>query len=136
MKEAELIRICPLSTCVMGSLRIYDTDGHINHNIQKFCTLELPWRDNRPRESCIPCGRYVCRRVCSPKFGDTFEICDVPNRSNILYHSGNYYKDTQGCVLLGDSANISTESICDSKKAFQRFMGCLEGVEEFNLIVR
>jgi len=136
MKEAELRRLLQFETCVMGSLRVYDTDGHINHNIQTFCTLELPWRDNKPSESCIPIGRYVCRRVCSPKFGDTFEICDVPNRSNILYHYGNFYKDTRGCILLGDSVNIGTESICDSKKAFQRFMDALKGVEEFKLIVR
>lgn len=127
MLTFELNRMVDLETCVLGRLEI---------GADSFSTLELPWRDNKQRESCIPCGRYTCRRVCSPKFGETFEICDVPNRSNILYHSGNFYKDTQGCVLLGESANISTESICESKKAFRRFMKCLEGVEEFRLIVR
>lgn len=127
MLTFELQRMAALRTCVMGCIAI---------GADSFVTLELPWRDNKKGESCIPCGRYVCRRVCSPKFGDTFEICGVENRSNILFHRGNYYKDTRGCVLLGESVNISMESICESRKAFQRFMKCLEGVEEFNLIVR
>lgn len=125
--RAELIRLSQLETCIIGQLSI---------DYNNFVTLELPWRDNKKGESCIPIGTYTCRRVCSPKLGETFEICDVPDRSQILIHRGNYYKDTRGCVLLGESVNIGTESICDSKKAFQRFMKCLEGVEEFNLIVR
>lgn len=127
MLTFELNRIVDLETCVLGKLEI---------GADSFVTLELPWRDNKQRESCIPIGTYTCRRVCSPKFGETFEICNVPNRSNILYHSGNFYKDTQGCVLLGESANISTESICESKKAFRRFMDTLKDVKEFKLIVR
>ena len=51
-------------------------------------TLENPWRDNTPNISCIPIGTYLCKRVDSPKFGDTFEVSDVSGRTHILFHSG------------------------------------------------
>ncbi len=71
-------------------------------------TLELPWRENRPCVSCIPPGTYplgwrvTCRR-------STYHIRNVPKRSYILIHSGNYAGDihkglkthVEGCVLLG-----------------------------------
>lgn len=65
-------------------------------------TLELPWLANRRRVSCIPTGLYHCKRVDSPKFGDTFEITDVPNRDEILFHGANTIADLLGCVGLAE----------------------------------
>ena len=57
-------------------------------------TLERPWRDNRRGESCIPTGRYLCTRVNSPKFGMTWHVRNVPDRSEILFHAGNTFVQT------------------------------------------
>ena len=94
-------------------------------------TLENPWRNNGP-DSSIPAGKYKCRRVNSPKFGTTFEVCQVPGRTHILFHAGNTEKDTLGCILLGlrRSSNIA---ISDSRVAFKKFMDHLHGVNEFDL---
>jgi len=52
-------------------------------------TLEREWHLNERNISCIPAGNYQCKRVQSPKFGNTFEVKDVPHRSHILFHKGN-----------------------------------------------
>lgn len=64
-------------------------------------TLELPWLNNQQYISCIPTGTYQGRKHNSPKFGETIHILNVPDRSEILIHKGNYNKDTLGCILLG-----------------------------------
>src|SRR4030042_111496 len=64
-------------------------------------TLERPWLANLRSVSCIPTGIYVCRRVQSPKFGNTFEVSEVPGRSHILFHKGNISDAPHGCILVG-----------------------------------
>jgi hypothetical protein len=75
-----------------------------------FCnTLELPWRDNIRKRSCIPLGEYDVEIRTSPKFGQVYEVKMVPDRSYILTHSGNlagdiekgYLSHVEGCILLG-----------------------------------
>lgn len=75
-----------------------------------YCnTLELPWRDNRPKRSCIPCGEYDVAIRQSQRFGRIYEVKLVPGRSFILTHSGNLAGDVEkglkshveGCILLG-----------------------------------
>ncbi len=67
----------------------------------KFKTLELPWLDNEPYISCIPLGKYLGVKRTSARFGDHLHILDVPERSLILVHYGNYFRDTEGCALVG-----------------------------------
>lgn len=70
---------------------------------------ELPWRDNQPGNSCIPAGTYRLHWHNSPKFGWCYEIMDVPDRTDVLIHKGNWcgdvdqdlHSDVLGCVLLG-----------------------------------
>lgn len=62
---------------------------------------ELPWRNNEKTKSCIPTGLYEVRWHRSPKFGYVYKVFAVPNRSEILFHSGNYVGD----VLFGYKSN-------------------------------
>lgn len=75
-------------------------------------SLELPDLGNSPNTSCIPEGEYELKKYSSHRFRskvsedkkydlDHYQICDVPNRSNIIIHPGNTLKDTMGCVLPG-----------------------------------
>ena len=102
-------------------------------------TLELPWLNNEPFVSCIPTGAYTCKRVQSPKWGDTFEVADVPGRTHILFHWGNSYKNSKGCVLLGRSfSHVDQDDVMDvasSRDAFSAFMDALNGEESFKLEV-
>jgi len=100
-------------------------------------TLEDKWKNNNPNISCIPTGTYQCKRIVSPKFGDVFEILNVPNRGHILFHTGNVEDDTHGCILLGSGfgqLNGKT-SLEESKKAFNEFMGYLNNLDHFLLII-
>lgn len=100
-------------------------------------TLERPWRDNRRSESCIPAGIYECRRVVSPKFGETFEITNVPARSHILFHKGNLEDDTHGCVIVGEAFNpvLGRPGITESGHGFAEFLSLLRMVDRFALSI-
>jgi hypothetical protein len=65
------------------------------------CTLELPWKDNRRSASCIPTGDYKCAKRWSEKYKNHFHVQHVPGRQYILIHQGNYYTQTEGCILVG-----------------------------------
>ncbi|MEX0598487.1 MAG: DUF5675 family protein [Candidatus Paceibacterota bacterium] len=73
--------------------------------------LELPWRDNKQRISRIPTGTYPAVKHVSPNFGKSIWIQDVPDRSEILIHVGNFIgnpnpktgkSDSVGCPLVGE----------------------------------
>jgi hypothetical protein len=72
-------------------------------------TLERPWNDNKRNSlgdagnnsSCIPEGVYTCKKYSSPKYHDTWQITNVPNRDHILFHSANYIDQLLGCVAIG-----------------------------------
>jgi len=69
-----------------GGLFVFDQD----QVILDVLTLELPWLDNEREISCIPAGTYKCERLNHPRFGHCWWVKDVPGRSEILFHSGNY----------------------------------------------
>lgn len=89
-------------------------------------TLELPWRDNKTNISCIPAGSYPLRLKDSAKFGQSVEVFNVPDRSEILFHAGNSDKDTHGCILLGTSYQPGSKMIQQSRDAVLRFKQCIK----------
>lgn len=101
-------------------------------------TAELPWKQNQARISCIPSGVYTCKRVNSPKFGETFEVMEVEGRDHILFHKGNIpINDSLGCILLGEQFEPveGKTAIQQSGKAVQEFMAKTKGLNEFKLYI-
>lgn len=100
-------------------------------------TLEREWLDNKSNISCIPSGEYMCERVDSPRFGDTFEVKDVKNRSHILFHKGNLDDDSYGCILIGESFGAvgNSSGIVDSRGGFNEFKAILSDDDQFRLII-
>lgn len=83
-------------------------------SIYEASSLELPWKNNKQRVSCIPVGTYKVIKHTSPKFGKCFWIQDVPGRSEILIHKGNFYSDILGCILPGkDFVDINNDNYLD-----------------------
>ena len=109
----------------------------INGNIPFAVTLEPAWEDNKKGISCIPSGPYNCKRVKSPKFGDTFEILDVEERTHILFHKGNSERNTQGCLLIAEEFGRlnGKAAVLASGRGFTEFMSILKEVDEFELII-
>ncbi len=74
-----------------------------------FSTGELPWRNNAKCRSSIPPGTYRCTWRVSTKYRTCYELENVPGRTAILIHVGNFCGDTtkgfesdvEGCILLG-----------------------------------
>lgn len=73
-----------------------------------FChTLEPQLGAVGSSKGCIPAGVYKMAMSWSPKFQKMLPILfDVPNFEGIRIHQGNTYKDTQGCILLGDNTSV------------------------------
>lgn len=129
IEYAELIRLEQGTDGTFGVMRL---DGRV------FCvTLEPPEKGNRVNISCIPTGKYLCQKVDSPRFGETYEVTDVPGRSNILLHPGNVTDDTRGCVLLGKHFGKlrGDRAVLNSGKTFDGFMDQCAGSESFPLVV-
>ncbi|QBO58509.1 DUF5675 family protein [Chryseobacterium salivictor] len=76
------------------------TNGILLFNGTELCkTVELPWKNNQPRVSCIPQGNYRLRKRCSPKFKSHFEVMEVKDRKYILFHAANDAgKELRGCI--------------------------------------
>lgn len=103
-----------------------------------FCaTLEPPDFGNRPNVSCIPASQYVCDRIQSPTFGETFEVVNVPGRSSILFHKGNVVAHTEGCIILGQYWNKlkGERAVLNSGKTFDQFMWIMAGTDQFKLSI-
>ena len=64
-------------------------------------TLELPWRENKRNESCIPLGVYPLEKRTSYRYKEHLHVTNVPDRALILIHPGNYFHNTRGCILPG-----------------------------------
>lgn len=101
-------------------------------------TLERPYTDGFGKMSYIKAGVYTCKRVKSPRFGDTYEVTGVLGRSHILFHSGNWVDDSRGCILTGASfdpvgGSDGKSGVTGSKMAFDEFMDLLDGVPSFTL---
>jgi len=129
MKQLRLVRVTEHNGATLGVLCIDDSP--------EMVTLEDAWRDNERQISCIPQGRYKIKLHRSPRFGLTYQIMDVPERSQILFHAGNTHKDTHGCVLLGlQYGKLDKDTaILASKSAFTKFMELMNGVAEAQLII-
>lgn len=77
------------------------TEGTLKGKDIDLKTIELPWKDNKRRESCIPEGIYIVTPRRSTKYGLHFEVKDVRNRDSILIHVANYARELLGCIAPG-----------------------------------
>ena len=76
------------------------TNGKLECEGKLIClTIELPWKNNETKVSCIPKGKYFIKKRYSKKFQWHLEVLDVKNRSLILFHSANNaLQELNGCI--------------------------------------
>jgi hypothetical protein len=68
----------------------------------------------------IPAGLYSIENSKSPKFKRELPLLyslQVSSKRGIRIHSGNSWKDSSGCVLVGMSRNCVAGTISESKNA-------------------
>lgn len=104
-----------------------------------FAVLERPWLDNKSNVSCIPPGNYEVEHWNSEKHPNSFHVKNVKDRSYILIHSGNYYSDTQGCLILGamfdDINNDGIKDVIYSTKAMELLNNICRNETDIKLII-
>lgn len=110
------------------SINSNSVTGELYVNGEFIChTLELPWKSNKSFISSIPSGEYsaLLRYNKNDKWRLLLE--NVPNRTGIQIHIGNYPSEIEGCVLVGDevinvqnkvSEGTSTSAYKKLKKSF------------------
>lgn len=123
MKEVKIFRTARSS---------HGTEGQLIANGFACHSFELPWKNNERGISCIPSGSYAAVIRLSPKYGRTYWVSNVPDRSLILIHGGNFAGDptvglkthTMGCILLGDRIGFlgNQRAILNSRVIVRRFM--------------
>ncbi len=76
------------------------TNGILECEGKIIClTIELPWKNNETKVSCIPEGKYFIKKRYSKKFQWHLEIINVKNRSLILFHpANNALQELNGCI--------------------------------------
>lgn len=131
------VKISRIQSDDQGSLGFVSVDG------RHFCkSIELPWRNNERRFSCIPDGTYKVKIRKSNKYGRIYWVLDVKGRSWILIHSGNFAGDTrkgwlahsEGCILFGKYfarhlKHKGQQMVCLSRTTVRRFMNYMGGAE-------
>jgi hypothetical protein len=81
-----------------------------------------------PGHPCIPCGIYRVVLTLSPHLGYVCpEVLNVPGRTAIRWHVGNFPKDVLGCCVVGTEVGVNFVS--NSKIAFDALMARLGGQE-------
>lgn len=122
------------------------TFGVLLLNNRAFCvTLELPWAGNQPQISCIPTGRYICKRrksslvatITKGLWDNTFEVTGVPGRTAVLLHAGNTVIDTHGCILVAQYFGKlrGDRAVLNSGITFHEFMTITRNIEQFPLVI-
>jgi hypothetical protein len=117
------------------------TNGKLECEGKTICNaIELPWKMNETKVSCIPEGKYFIRKRYSKKFQWHLEVLNVKNRSLILFHSANNaLRELNGCVapvtkLSGPGLGLM------SRKAFSKLKAlvykALDNKESVELIIK
>lgn len=129
-----LERFAYLADCVMGRL-MFGGDS--------VWTIERPWLQNKPWESCIPDGEYALNPYSSSKYPNVWQVADVPGRTHILIHAANYADQLAGCIAPGTSRSIREPwdeergcAVWNSRKACKRVFEYLASQDAPRLTVQ
>lgn len=110
-------------------------------------TIERPWNNNKPctcmkkpcicGSSCIPSGLYKCIRHITSNGRETFQVTEVPGRTEINFDIANIYIELAGCIGLGTSWGdlYGIRGVHNSAIANNIFMKKLEGRDIFWLMI-
>jgi len=109
------------------------TMGYLIASGEVICyTLELPWKDNSNNISCIPSGSYNGILRYDKTDGWRIQLENVPNRTGVQIHMGNYTTQTEGCILVGTDAKVDNCSVLNSSTAFSKLKEAFYGINNPN----
>jgi hypothetical protein len=119
----------------LGNLYVYN--GEV---VEFSCkTIELPWKDNKKKVSCIPAGIYTLQKLKeSPLFKyPHLWIKDVTGRDGVKIHVANYVRELEGCIALGNAhADVDGDGIIDvsnSRRMLEKILAILPDVSKIEI---
>ena len=117
------------------------TNGKLECEGKLIClTIELPWKNNETKVSCIPEGKYFIKKRYSKKFQWHLEFLDVKNRSLILFHpANNALQELNGCIapvtkFSGPGLGLQSRNAFAKLKKF--LFKVLDQDEEVSIIIK
>ena len=115
----EIHREASSDTCTTGYIGV---DGRL-----VAYTLELPDVNNIRDLSRIPVGDYGAHVRYDHPDGWRVELDNVPGRSGVEIHVGNWPKETHGCILVGTQVSIDSCTVKHSSDAYDKLRIALYG---------
>ena len=98
----------------------------LDGSMQCYCLEPSRFTPYYPGYPCIQAGIYRVVLSLSPHLGYVCpEVLNVPGRTAIRWHIGNFPKDVLGCCVVGTI--VGANSVLDSRTAFDALMGKLGG---------
>lgn len=141
--ELQLVRFCYAPWGTFGRLQFPSGDW--------FYTVEQPWNNNAQGASCIPDGVYtlglryspVVKRTSRGKYSEGWEVQNVPGRTYIMVHPGNWPGDVEGCIAVGNGHGVLRnrrgdyqQAVTGSQAAFEEIMSLLDQHDAWTLDIR
>lgn len=122
----QIQRYRELPSATLGTL-------HVGIEQEELCnTLEPPFQNNEEDISSIPAGKYSASLRYDGPRGWRIQLQDVPDRTVIQIHLGNFPRDTKGCVLVGLDVDEDVPQVTDSAGAIKKLKKYFYGTEEPN----
>lgn len=88
-------------------------------------------------QTAIPAGTYKVIVDWSPRFQkNMLHILDVPGFLGVRIHPGNAPKDTDGCLLVGQTMDLSTGTVGGSRLAYEQLFRKLCDEKEIILKIK
>jgi hypothetical protein len=104
--------------------------GYLSVNGRVICyTLERPEAGNASNISAIPAGVYPALLRYDHADRWRIELRDVPGRTNVQIHIGNFPADTQGCILVGLEVDADHCALRASAGAYRKLKAAFYGTE-------
>lgn len=122
----ELIRYKVKGNTVMGVFIDYNWGLGVYYTIENL-------------EKMIPPGSYWVQLTNSPKFKTDLPLIwnnTVHKNRGIRIHSGNTAKDTNGCILIGNTADLTLLKIGSSVPAVKQLTKAMDKSASYSLFVR
>lgn len=135
-----LIRIANRPTYCIGKLYIdgiyeCDTIEDTDRGLDDSMTVKEVLSKKIYGQTAIPSGIYPVEITYSPKYKCLMPlILNVKGYSGIRIHSGNFAKDTFGCLLVGKNTKVGM--VTESRNTYQKLFAKLRNEKNITIEIK
>jgi Family of unknown function (DUF5675) len=93
---------------------LFNREQHIGYTLERV-------------EVAIPAGRYQVTTYYSPHFKRLMPLLlDIPGRSFIEMHWGNFASNSDGCILVGETQDLKDDEIFGTRDEFDHIFPLIQ----------